>query len=81
MNNCGKVCKGYNEGSEWIFQQSQEIKETSVDFTINKMLQVCFGNVGVFKSSDVVGTETRCGSAENMVLNPNLDGLSATYGE
>ena len=56
-----------------MLPQSQEIKETTVSFTINKMLQFCIWKVGGFKRSDVVVTSIRRGSADNMVLNPTLD--------
>ena len=81
MNNCGKVGELSNEGADWIFPQFQEIKETSVVLTINKILRVYVGNVGGFKSSDAVGTSIRSGSAYNMVLNPTLDVFPAiTHG-
>ena len=57
--------------------QFQQIKYTSVAFTINKMLQGYVGEVDGFKRSDVVGMSICCGSADNMVMNPTLDVLSA----
>ena len=59
-----------------MFPQFQEIKETSVDFTVNKMIQGCVGKVGIFKRSDAVGTSIFFGSSEDMSLNPTLDFLS-----
>ena len=72
MNNCGNLREGYNEGVDWMFLQFQAIKETSVDFAINKMIQGCVGMVGIFKRSDMVGMSIRCGSTDDMVLNPTL---------
>ena len=40
------------------------------------MLQVCIGEVGVFKRSETVGTSICHGYAENMVLNQTIDALS-----
>ena len=60
-----------------MFPQFQAIKETSVSFTINKMLQVYIGEVGGFKSSDAVGTSIPHGYADDMVLNKTIDVLSA----
>ena len=77
MNNCGKLREGSNWGSDWIFPQFQSIKYNSVSFTINKILQVCVVIVGVFKSSDAVGTSICRGSEVDMVLNPTLGVLSA----
>ena len=54
MNNCGKLQEGSNEGVDWIFSQFQSIKDTSVAFIINKILQDCDGMVDVFKRSDEV---------------------------
>ena len=48
MNNCRKVPEVSNEGVYWMLPQFQKIKDTSVDFTINKMLQGCVTNVGGF---------------------------------
>ena len=56
MNNCGYLRGGSNEVVEWMFLQFLEIKETSVAFSINKMLQGCVGMVDEFKRSDGVGT-------------------------
>ena len=39
------------------------------------MLQVCVGMVNEFKRSDAVGMSIRHGSADDMVLNSNLDVL------
>ena len=77
INKCGKLREGSNEGVEWMFPQFHAIKDTSVSFTINKILQVCIGNVGGFKRSDTVGTSICCGSSDNMGLNPTLDVFSA----
>ena len=45
------------------------------------MLQGCVGMLDIFKSSDALGTPIRRGSADDMVLNPTLDVLSAiTHG-
>ena len=41
------------------------------------MLRVCDGKLGGLKSSDVVGTSIRRGSTDDMVLNRNIDVLSA----
>ena len=41
MNNSGNLQEGSNEGVDWMFPQFQEIKETSVDFSINKIIQGC----------------------------------------
>ena len=73
MNKCGKVREGYNELADWMFPQFQAIKDTSVSFTMNNMLQVCIGKVGGFKRSYVVGT---CGSSDYMVMNLTLGVLS-----
>ena len=50
----------------------QAIKDTSVAFTINKILQGCVGKVGEFKNSDAVGTSINCSSADDIVLNPKI---------
>ena len=49
MHNCGKLWEVSNEIVDWMLPQFQTIKETSVAFIINKMLQICDGKVGVFK--------------------------------
>ena len=77
MNNYGKLREGSKEGVDWLFPQFQAIKETSVAFRINKMLQGCVVMVGGVKRSDVVRTSIRHGSADDMVLNPTLNVLSA----
>ena len=77
MNDCGKLQEGSNDNVDWMFPQFQEIKETSVAFSTNKMLQGCVGMVGGFKRCDAVGTSICCGYADDMVLNPTLDVLSA----
>ena len=77
MNNCGKLREGSNEGVYWMFPQFQEIKETSVTFSTNKIIQGCVGMLDIFKRSDTVGTSIRRISADDMFLNPNLDVLSA----
>ena len=77
MNNCARVREGYNEGDDYMFPQFQAIKYTSVVFTINKMLQVCIGEVGGLKKSDAVGTSITHGYADDMVMNKTLDVLSA----
>ena len=53
------------------------IKDTSVDFIINKMLQGCVGMVDGLKMSDAVGTSIRRGTAYDMVLNTTIDVLSS----
>ena len=75
MNNFGKLREVSNEGVDWMFPQFQEIKETSVSLTINEILQVRVGVVGVFKRSDVVGTLICSDSVDTIVLNPTLDVL------
>ena len=60
-----------------MFPQFHAIKETSVTFTTNKILQVCIGKAGGFKWSDTVGTSIHSGSADNMGLNPTLNFLPA----
>ena len=77
MNNFGKLREGCNEGVDWMFPQFQAIKETIFAFSINKMLQGCLGMVDGFKRRDAVGTPICRGSADDMVLNPTLDVLSA----
>ena len=59
-----------------MFPQFQAIKETSVAFSINKMLQGCVVMVDGFKRSDAVGTSICRGSADDIVLNPTFDILS-----
>ena len=82
INSCGKLRKGSNEGVDWVFPQFQEIKETSVDLSINEILQGCVGMVNVFKRIYAVGTSICCGYSDDMVINPNLNILSAiTHGE
>ena len=41
MKNYGKLREGSNEGVDRVFPQFQAIKETSVSFSINKMIQGC----------------------------------------
>ena len=54
---------------------------TSVAFTIINILQGCVGKIDVFKSIYTVGTSICCGSADDMILNPIVDVLSAiTHG-
>ena len=77
MNNCVKLREGFNEGVDWMLPQFQEIKDISVAFTINKMLQCCVGKVGVFKRSATIGSSIICGFGDDMVLNPILDVLSS----
>ena len=77
MINCGKVPEGFNEDIYWMLPQFQEIKDTSVHFTINRILQGCVGKVGVFKRSDTIVSSICCGSADNIFMNPALDVLSA----
>ena len=72
MNNFVKLHEISNEGVEWMFQQFQSTKDTNLALTINKMLQVCVGKLGIFKSIDVVGTSIRCGYAYDMVMNTTL---------
>ena len=59
-----------------MFPQFKAIKETSVTFTTDKILQGCLGMVDTFKSSDVVLKSICHGSIENMVLNITLGALS-----
>ena len=73
MDNSEKVREGSNNNVKLMLPQYHEIKETSVAFTINKMVQVFFGKLDGFKCIDVVGTSIRCGSADDMVLNPTID--------
>ena len=49
MHNCGKLREVSNEGVDWMFPQFQAIKETSVAFIVNKILQGYDGKVGGFK--------------------------------
>ena len=56
MNNCGKLQEVSNEGVDWMFPQFQEIKETSVSFSINTTIQGCVEMVDGFKMHDAVGT-------------------------
>ena len=74
MNNFGKVCEGYNKVVDWMLPTFQSIKEMSIAFTINKMLEFFVGNVDGFKRSDAVGTRIQCGSVYDMALNmsPNV---------
>ena len=72
MKNSENLRKGSNDGVVWMLPQVQAIKETSVAFNINKIIQGCFGMVGGFKMGNPAGTSIRCGSADNMVLNPTL---------
>ena len=61
--------------------QLKEIKDNSVTFTINDMLQGCAGKMDWFETSDTVGTSVCHGYADDMVLNTTLDILSAiTHG-
>ena len=60
-----------------MFPQFQGIKDTSVAFRINKIIQICVVMVDRLKSIDAVGTPICCGSADDMVMNPNLDVFSA----
>ena len=76
-NNHEKVREVSNEGADWMFPQIQKIKETSVPFTINKILQFCIVKVGGFKRSDALGTLFFLGYAYDMVMNTTLDFLSA----
>ena len=55
--------------------QFQAIKKTSVDFTIDKMLQGFFVKLEIFKRIDAAGESTRCGYADDMVTNPTFDVL------
>ena len=81
MNNSGNLREGSNEGVDWMFPQFQEIKNTSVSFSINKMFQGCVVMVDVFKSSDAVGTSIYHGYTYDMFINPALHVLSTiTYG-
>ena len=76
MKNCVNVWKVSNEGVDWVFSNFQAIKETSDDFTINKILPICVGNMDGFKGSDAVEMSIHCGSEYDMVLNTTLDVLS-----
>ena len=81
MNNCVNIREGSNGGADWVFPKFQEIKESSVVLTMNKIIWVYVGKVGVCKIIDVVGKTICCGSADDMVLNPTLDVLSTiTHG-
>ena len=61
--------------------QLKEIKDNSVTFTINDMLQGCAGKMDWFETIDTVGTSVCHGYADDMVLNTTLDILSAiTHG-
>ena len=75
-NNCGKVLEGSNKGIDWILPEFYKMKEMSVSFTINTMLQGCAGNVDGFKISDNVGTAIWSGSETHMVPNTTLDFFS-----
>ena len=77
MNNCVNLREGSNEGVDWMFPHFQAIKETSVAFIRNKRIQSCIGKAEVFKRSDTLGAPIHCGSADDMVLNPTIDVLSA----
>ena len=76
MKNCVNVWEVSNEGVDWVLKKFQAIKETSGDFTVNKILQICVGKVDGFKSSDAVEMSIHCGYVDDMVLNPTLDVLS-----
>ena len=76
MNKCEKVWEGSNEGVNWVFPQFQAIRDTSVAFATNKIIQGCVGKLGRFKRSDAAGTSIFHGSSEDMVLNQALDVLS-----
>ena len=73
MNNCREVCEVSNKVFYLMFPQFQTIQDTSVCFTINKIIQGCVGKVYGFKSSDMVLTSIYCGSAHDVVLNPTLN--------
>ena len=73
MKNCGKLWKVSNDGVDCILPWFQAIKDTSVAFGINKILQGCVGMVGGSKRIDAVGTSICRGSADDMVLNQTLD--------
>ena len=82
MENCQMLLEGSNDVVDWMLPQFQPIKDTSIYFTINKMIQVFVGNVDGFKSSDAVGTSIYHGSMDDMFINPALNVLSAiTYGD
>ena len=76
MNKFGNVWEGSNEGVDWMLPQLQAIKDNSVSFTINKMLQGYVGKVVGLKMIDAVGTPIHRGSANDMVMNTTLDVLS-----
>ena len=77
MNKCRNVWGGSNEGVDWMLPQFQSIKDTSVSFIINKMLQGYFGKVVGLKIIDAVGTSIHRGSEDDTVLNQTIDVLSA----
>ena len=82
MENCQMLLEGSNDVVDWMLPQFQPIKDTSIYFTINKMIQGCVGKVEGVKMSDASGTSICCGSSDDMVINPNLNILSAiTHGE
>ena len=69
MNNCVQV----REVSKWVVDRMlphfQAIKDTSVSFSIYKILQGCVWKVDGFKSSDVVVISICRDSEDDMVLN------------
>ena len=60
-----------------MFPQLQLIKNTSFFFTINLILQGFVAKMSKFKSSDTVGMSIRCGSEEDIVLNPTFNLFSS----
>ena len=60
-----------------MLPQFQAIKNSSVSFTIDKMIQVCSGKVDIFKRSDIAETSIHCDSSDAVVMNTTLDVLLA----
>ena len=81
MNNCGKLREVSNEVIYWMLPQFQSTKETSVAFTIHKILHGCVEKLYGFKIGDTVGMSIHHGFENSMVMNPTLYVLSIiTYG-
>ena len=80
VENCEKVLEVSNDVVDWVLPQFQPIKDTSVYFTINKMIQVCAGKVDEFKRIDALGTSIYHGYTYDMFINPALNVFSTiTY--
>ena len=81
MKYCGNLWEGVNEGVYLMCAQLKAIKDTSVTFTINDMLQGCAGKMYWFETSDGVEKSIYHGYVDDMVLNTTLDILSViTHG-